>query len=162
MKIFNLKAFTFFLIATLALFTSCKKDNDVEPGDGTSGKFFSCTLDGAVYECASLFSYGVKNETDAAILVYGVQNDLDGTVYIQMPETTEVGTHVFSEEIYAYVSIGGKAYSTRFGTPEGIVTLTKKSGTHLEGTFKFTAYDSDDFETTMSVENGTFNVDFRE
>ena len=86
----------------------------------------------------------------------------EGTIYIGMPMNVSTGARAISEDVFAYISINGKAYSTLFGAPNGTVTITKRTDEIMEGTFNFVAYDADDFETEMKVENGSFKVKFRD
>ena len=168
MKTFKFQFLFLGLAAMLAFTTSCKKDEDTTPDPdpvpevvNQGGSFFSFDMEGTTYKTEGFYAYAV--DFDETINIYGV---LDATgedaVYIELPAGFSEGVHDFNQEVFAYVVIGEKVYSTRLGNGSGSVTIDEFDGVNIKGSFSFEAVNFDDEADVTKVTNGSFNVDINE
>lgn len=160
MKTLNLTSIVFLFISSLVLFTSCGKDSDDPEPHGNDDFFFSCSLEGEVYDCIEVYSYALQDDEAGTMSVYGVQPD-GSAIYIKMPQNLSTGKHAFSTDIFSLISVGDKTYSTELGTPNGEINISKRTDEIIEGTFSYTTYDFDDYSQELIVDSGAFKVKFR-
>ena len=153
----SMKKLLFPVLAMLVLFTiaSCKKD-------GNSGPFFKFKINGEEREASGLLAYGTYFSD--YFVVYGVLNQTTSeTCYFSLPEGVTAGTYQLNDGDHTgyYVDGESKAYSTLWGAGSGSVTIEEIDATHIKGSFKFDAYDSDTETVKKAITEGTFDVEFR-
>ncbi len=145
----------FVIVASIALFISCKKDNV----DSTSA-FFRVKVDGKLVEATGINAYAVQDDDEYNI--YGVFSS-KSSMYIQLAKDKGVGTHQIIENpnfaLYADDSETGHR-SDRTGAT-GEVTITEKTADVVKGTFKCTVKQANNSTKVYTLTEGEFSVKFR-
>ena len=130
-----MKTKLFFLLTLAAglMFTSCKKDNDLDPTPKGDSHFFTCMLDGEAYVSEGFNAY--CSDFDPTINVYGVSEaNIYDAIYVQVPKAgLSEGSYDLGSELIAIVSINDKSYSTALEGGNGTVTVTHWDGENMKG-----------------------------
>lgn len=142
------------ILATLALFISCSK-NDAD------ALFFRAKVDGKSYEATGVNAFATADSDD--ILIYGIFDE-KRSLYISLDPNKGVGTHQLVERpnFAFYRNENDIGLRSDYNGASGEVTITEKSATQIKGTFKCIVKDSPRADAKMAtITDGEFSVKFR-
>lgn len=147
--------FSLSVLFVLLSFFSCNKE------DNTPANFFSCKVDGEMFEVTALIDANAYRSSDY-IEISGDRSGLISlnAIYLYIPLNATKGTYVFGPNHYAEMFVGFSAYATYYGMGSGSITIEDINASFVKGTFQFIAYDSNTETTKKTVTEGKFRVEF--
>lgn len=142
------------VLASLALLTSCNKDN-------ADALFFKAKVDGKAYEATGVNAFATADSDD--VLIYGIFDE-KRSLYISLDPSKGVGTHQLNERpnFGFYRNENDVAFRSDYTGASGEVTITEKSASQIKGTFKCVVKEGPRADAKQAtVTEGAFSVKFR-
>jgi len=147
------------MMLALVAFTGCGDDDDpanpVDPGGNTGGDgSIVCTVDGTVKTFAS--NVGAVPDGNGMVIASASLSNFSDVALLTIPDTA--GTYAFGVVGGGVLNLtlDGAVYITT--GPTGTLTVTQV-GDRTAGTFNCTAVNLLDTGDTITITNGTFDVD---
>ena len=144
--------FCYLLLLTF-LVAACGNDDEAVP---TGSNTLRATIDGAAFSANDV-------RTDVAVgTVIVTGSDAGYVIQLLIDEDLDAGatfgTFLLNESAFTLTGTGG----ARFTDETGTITLATndKDARNMTGTFSFTAVAEADSTQTVTIEDGSFNVDY--
>jgi len=151
---------TILSVLSITVLTGCsKKSDDVNPDPATGAAGFKVKVDGKEY--APDFSYALASfpANDLYYAIYGLDSKTSDVVAIALPKTVKEGTFPINNVNFAVMTFDKQDFSTINGG-SGLITITKRTDTNVQGTFSLTAVDATG-TLKRTLTDGSFNVNIR-
>lgn len=135
----NLKISLIAIFACLFV-TACGSSDDLGLGGGDGGKTLTVKIDGTNYSAASLTTSAIV--TNGILTIQGGKTNGE-TIRVTIMNYTGVGTYKTGDNIsntnsMNYITLTPIAtWSSTFNIGSGSITVTKDTGSEIEGTFNF-------------------------
>ncbi len=147
------KLFFFLAICSGLLFAACGDDDDNTPEE-----FITAEIDGAAFEAVTITAIVDNTLGEPIVFATGVNADASFTIGMNIPVSTAEGTTATIDELDLALTFTDAAENTFFTVGEFKLDTNDTDDNVMEGTFSFTATDSDDPTNVIEVSNGEFRI----
>ena len=159
----TLKILSLFLLASMVL-VSCKKDDDGGDDPQAASGTLMASVDGTSFESdASLTQVQVLNN-GSVLAITGPK--AQETIQFNVNAYSGVGTYDVSPTTIASYGIVTDpsdpvgSVITYVAVTDGELRISEDTGSNIQGTFSFVGVNPLDTSDTVTVRNGSFNIDY--